>query len=282
MDWIFNPEIWIALLTLTALEIVLGIDNIIFITILAGRLPEEQRNRGRIIGLAMAMITRILLLLSLTWIMSLTKPLFHILSQEISGRDIILLFGGLFLLAKSTHEIHVNLEGEEDHRGKSKTVSFLSVITQIAILDIIFSLDSVITAVGLVNQLPIMIIAIISAIIVMMVAAKAIGDFVESHPTIKMLALSFLILIGFSLVGEGLDLHIPKGYIYFAMAFSVGFNYLINRNFNVKSSINYRRFYRNRKGNCEIFPSKRMESSCHNALTGKGKRIIKIAKCDLS
>ncbi len=222
MDWIFNPEIWIALLTLTALEIVLGIDNIIFITVLAGRLPEEERNRGRIIGLALAMITRVLLLLSLTWIMGLTKPLFQILSQEISGRDIILLFGGLFLLAKSTHEIHTNLEGEEEHLEKSKAVSFMGVITQIAILDIIFSLDSVITAVGLVNQLPVMIAAIIIAIIVMMVSAKSIGDFVESHPTIKMLALSFLILVGVSLVGEGLDFHIPKGYIYFTMAFSVG------------------------------------------------------------
>jgi predicted tellurium resistance membrane protein TerC len=222
MEWIFNPEIWIALLTLTALEIVLGIDNIIFITVLAGRLPEEERNRGRVIGLAMAMITRILLLLSLTWIMGLTKPLFELLAHEISGRDIILLIGGLFLLAKSTHEIHANLEGEEERVEKSKAVSFAGVITQIAILDIVFSLDSVITAVGLVNQVPVMIAAIIIAIIVMMVSAKSIGDFVESHPTIKMLALSFLILVGVSLVGEGLDFHIPKGYIYFAMAFSVG------------------------------------------------------------
>jgi predicted tellurium resistance membrane protein TerC len=222
MDWIFNPEIWIALLTLTALEIVLGIDNIIFITVLAGRLPENERNRGRIIGLAMAMITRILLLLSLTWIMGLTKPLFQLLSYEISGRDIILLIGGLFLLAKSTHEIHANLEGEEERVETSKAVSFVGVITQIAILDIVFSLDSVITAVGLVNQIPVMVAAIIIAIIVMMVSAKSIGDFVESHPTIKMLALSFLILVGVSLIGEGLDLHIPKGYIYFAMAFSIG------------------------------------------------------------
>ena len=222
MDWIFNPEIWIALLTLTALEIVLGIDNIIFITVLAGRLPEEQRNRGRIWGLSMAMITRILLLLSLTWIMGLTKPLFELLAHEISGRDIILLIGGLFLLAKSTHEIHANLEGEEERVETSKAVSFTGVITQIAILDIVFSLDSVITAVGLVNQIPVMIAAIIIAIIVMMVSAKSIGDFVESHPTIKMLALSFLILVGVSLIGEGLDFHIPKGYIYFAMAFSVG------------------------------------------------------------
>jgi len=222
MDWIFSPEIWIALVTLTALEIVLGIDNIIFITLLAGRLPKEQRDRGRILGLGIAMVTRILLLLSLTWIMGLTKPLFQILAQEISGRDIILLFGGLFLLAKSTHEIHVNLEGEIDHKGSPKSASFISVIAQIAILDIIFSLDSVITAVGLVNQLPIMITAIIIAIIVMMIAAKSIGDFVESHPTIKMLALSFLILVGVSLMGEGFDFHIPKGYIYFAMAFSIG------------------------------------------------------------
>ncbi len=222
MDWIFNPEIWIALLTLTALEIVLGIDNIIFITVLAGRLPENERNRGRIIGLAMAMITRILLLLSLTWVMGLTKPLFQLLSYEISGRDIILLIGGLFLLAKSTHEIHANLEGEEERVETSKAVSFVGIITQIAILDIVFSLDSVITAVGLVNQIPVMVAAIIIAIIVMMVSAKSIGDFVESHPTIKMLALSFLILVGVSLIGEGLDLHIPKGYIYFAMAFSVG------------------------------------------------------------
>ena len=222
MEWIFNPEIWIALLTLTALEIVLGIDNIIFITILAGRLPENERNRGRIIGLSMAMITRILLLLSITWIMGLTKPLFELLAHEISGRDIILLIGGLFLLAKSTHEIHANLEGEDERIEKSKAVSFTGVITQIAILDIVFSLDSVITAVGLVNRIPVMIAAIIIAIIVMMVSAKSIGDFVESHPTIKMLALSFLILVGVSLVGEGLDFHIPKGFIYFAMAFSVG------------------------------------------------------------
>ncbi len=222
MEWIFNPEIWIALLTLTALEIVLGIDNIIFITVLAGRLPENERNRGRVIGLALAMITRILLLLSLTWIMGLTKPLFQLLSYELSGRDIILLIGGLFLLAKSTHEIHANLEGEEERVESSKSVSFMGVITQIAILDIVFSLDSVITAVGMVNQIPVMIAAIIIAIIVMMVSAKSIGDFIESHPTIKMLALSFLILVGVSLIGEGLDFHIPKGYIYFAMAFSVG------------------------------------------------------------
>ena len=222
MDWIFNPEIWIALLTLTALEIVLGIDNIIFITVLAGRLPENERDKGRIIGLALAMITRILLLLSLTWIMGLTKPLFEMFAHQISGRDIILLIGGLFLLAKSTHEIHANLEGEEEHVEKSKSVSFMGVITQIAILDMVFSLDSVITAVGLVDQIPVMIAAIVIAIIVMMISAKSIGNFVERHPTVKMLALSFLILVGFSLIGEAFALHIPKGYIYFAMAFSVG------------------------------------------------------------
>jgi len=221
MEWLLNPEIWIALLTLTALEIVLGIDNIIFITVLAGRLPENERSRGRVIGLALAMITRILLLLSLTWIISLIKPLFHALTHEISGRDIILLIGGLFLLAKSTHEIHANLEGEEERVESSKAVSFAGVIAQIAILDIVFSLDSVIIAVGLVNQIPVMIAAIVIAIVVMMVSAKSIGNFVESHPTIKMLALSFLILVGFSLIGEGLELHIPKGYIYFTMAFSV-------------------------------------------------------------
>ncbi len=237
MDWIFNPEIWIALLTLTALEIVLGIDNIIFITVLAGRLPENERNRGRIIGLAMALITRILLLLSLTWIMSLTKPIFQLFMHEISGRDIILLIGGLFLLAKSTHEIHASLEGDTDHKPTGEVASFIGVITQIAILDIVFSLDSVITAVGLVNQLSVMITAIIISIIVMIVSAKSIGDFVESHPTIKMLALSFLILVGFSLIGEGLELHIPKGYIYFAMAFSIAVE-MLNIKMRAKRKLN--------------------------------------------
>ncbi|MFZ1289172.1 MAG: TerC family protein [Melioribacteraceae bacterium] len=221
-EWILTPEAWIALLTLTALEIVLGIDNIIFISILVGRLPDQERNKARTIGLALAMITRILLLLSITWVMGLTKLLFTIYEYDISGRDLILIIGGLFLLAKSTHEIHNSLEGPEEHHSKKVVSSFFSVIIQIAILDIVFSLDSVITAVGLAEHVEVMILAIIIAVIIMMVSAKSIGDFVDSHPTIKMLALSFLILVGVSLVGEGFDFHIPKGYIYFSMAFSVG------------------------------------------------------------
>ena len=224
-DWIFLPEAWLALATLTALEIVLGIDNIIFLTILVGRLPEHQRQRGRVIGLALAMGTRIALLLSLAWMMKLVAPWFIILGHEISGRDLILILGGLFLLFKSTMEIHEAVEGPEAGEpalaGKAGA-GFLSIVVQIAIIDIVFSLDSVITAVGMVSQIPVMVIAIILAVGVMMFAAKPIGDFVDTHPTIKMLALSFLVLIGFALVGEGLDLHIPKGYIYFAMAFSLG------------------------------------------------------------
>ncbi len=223
MEFLFDPQAWIALLTLTLLEIVLGVDNIIFISILAGRLPEDQRQKGRTLGLALAMVTRILLLLSLTWVMGLTEPLFELFAKEISGRDLILLAGGLFLLAKSTHEIHNSLEipGEEGHKV-STTVSFGSVLMQVAIIDLVFSLDSVITAVGLVNQIWVMITAIVIAVGIMMVAAKSIGDFVDTHPTFKILALSFLLLVGFSLVGEGFGLHIPKGYIYFAMAFSAG------------------------------------------------------------
>ncbi len=222
MEWIADPQAWIALATLTALEIVLGIDNIIFITILAGRLPEHQRQRGRTIGLMLAMATRILLLLSLTWVMGLTEPLFEFLGRQISGRDMIMLGGGLFLLAKSTHEIHNNLEGPEESENRSGTAGFAAVLIQIALIDIIFSLDSVITAVGLARHLAIMILAIVISVGVMLFSAQAIGDYVEQHPTLKMLALSFLILIGFSLMGEGFGLHIPKGYIYFAMAFSVG------------------------------------------------------------
>lgn len=221
-EWIANPEAWVALVTLTSLEIVLGIDNIIFISILVGRLPAEQRNKGRTIGLALAMIARILLLLSLTWVMGLTAPLFEVFSFEISGRDLILILGGLFLLAKSTHEIHNSLEGDEGSHGSAKKVSFLSVLVQIALLDIVFSLDSVITAVGLAKEIEVMILAIVIAVGVMMLSARALGDFVDSHPTIKMLALSFLILVGVSLIGEGFEMHIPKGYIYFAMAFSIG------------------------------------------------------------
>lgn len=221
MEWITNPESLIALLTLTVLEIVLGIDNIIFISILAGKLPKEQQDKARLTGLALAMITRILLLFSIVWIMKLTLPLFTVLGQEISGRDIILIVGGLFLLAKSTFEIHDKLEGEEGHSSGKVAKSFGSVITQILLLDIVFSLDSVITAVGMANNIIIMIIAVVISVGVMMVSSKSISNFVEEHPTVKMLALAFLILIGVSLIAEGLEQHIPKGYIYFAMAFSV-------------------------------------------------------------
>lgn len=222
LEWIADPSAWVALATLTLLEIVLGIDNIIFISILVGRLPEAQRQKARILGLGLAMGTRILLLLSLAWVMRLTEPLFSVLNEAISGRDLILLVGGLFLIAKSTHEIHQSLEGAaEEAGGVSKTAGFLSTLVQIAILDIIFSLDSVITAVGMADHVPVMVLAIVIAVGVMMFAAKAIGDFVDTHPTIKMLALAFLILVGVALMAEGLDLHIPKGYIYFAMAFSL-------------------------------------------------------------
>ena len=221
MSWIADPQAWIALATLTAIEIVLGIDNIIFISILADRLPPSQRARARTVGLGLAMVARIGLLLSIAWIMRLTAPLFSVLSMEISGRDLILLGGGLFLLAKSTVEIHAKLEGEEQHGAASAPASFASVISQILIMDLIFSLDSVITAIGLAKQIPVMIIAIVVAVLVMMFSAGAISAFIDKHPTLKILALSFLILIGVALMGEGLELHIPKGYIYFAMAFSV-------------------------------------------------------------
>ncbi|MGB5259424.1 MAG: TerC family protein [Gammaproteobacteria bacterium] len=221
-EWIASPEAWIALATLTALEIVLGIDNIIFISIVVGRLPPERRNAARIQGLAMAMVMRILLLLSLAWMMRLTSPWFTVLGQEISGRDLILILGGLFLLWKSTQEIWDSVEGQEEEQQEVKaSASYWMLLGQIAIIDIVFSLDSVITAVGMVDDVPVMVIAIIIAVGVMMFAAKAIGDFVDAHPSIKMLALSFLILVGVVLMGEGLDMHIPKGYIYFAMAFSV-------------------------------------------------------------
>jgi predicted tellurium resistance membrane protein TerC len=222
MEWITSPEAWVALTTLTLLEIVLGIDNIIFISILVGRLPEQQRQRARLIGLALAMGTRILLLLLITWIMRLQATLFTVMNVDVSGRDLILIGGGLFLLAKSTLEIHHSLEGAEDGHGQAaRHASFFSVIFQIALIDIVFSLDSVITAVGLAEDVTVMIIAIVIAVGVMMFSAGAIGRFVDRHPTIKMLALSFLVLIGVALIGEGADLHIPKGYIYFAMAFSV-------------------------------------------------------------
>ena len=221
MEWIADPQALIALVTLTVLEIVLGIDNIIFISILAGKLPQEQQGRARQVGLALAMITRILLLLSLNWIARLTEPLFALFHFEISGRALILLGGGLFLLAKSTYEIHERLEGETAHASATVQASFTSVITQIILLDMVFSLDSVITAVGMANQLWVMITAVIIAVLIMLWASSPISDFVNRHPTVKMLALSFLLLIGFSLMAEGLELHIPKAYIYFAMAFSV-------------------------------------------------------------
>lgn len=221
MEWLLDPQAWIALATLTALEIVLGIDNIIFISILVGRLPQEQRQRARTLGLGLAMLTRIGLLLSLVWIMRLTQPLFTVLGETISGRDVILIGGGLFLLAKSTLEIHGSLEGEEEQTRSGRGNTFLAILVQIAIIDIVFSLDSVITAVGLVQHVPVMVLAIVLAVGVMMFAAKPIGDFVDDHPTVKMLALSFLVLIGMALIGEGFDMHIPKAYIYFAMAFSV-------------------------------------------------------------
>ncbi len=221
-EWITSPEAWMALVALTALEIVLGIDNIIFISIVVGRLPPEVRNRARIQGLAFAMITRIMLLLSLAWMMRLTEPLFTVLDYAISGRDLILILGGMFLLWKSTQEIWESLEGQEEGEHHVKVSSkYWMVLGQIAIIDIIFSLDSVITAVGMAKHVPVMVIAIMIAVGVMMLAAKSIGEFVDAHPSIKMLALSFLILVGVALVGEGLDLHIPKGYIYFAMAFSL-------------------------------------------------------------
>lgn len=233
MEWLLNPEIWVSLITLTVLEIVLGIDNIIFISIMASKLPVDKQKKARQVGLALAMITRVLLLLSLTWIMTLTTPLFNLGSlagitegefyekMAISGRDLILIIGGLFLIYKSTHEIHEKLEGSEEAVETKTAVTFSGVIVQILLLDIVFSLDSVITAVGMANHIEVMIAAVVIAVAVMMVSAGGISDFVNKHPTVKMLALSFLLLIGVSLLAEGFEQHIPKGYIYFAMAFSV-------------------------------------------------------------
>ena len=220
-DWTASAEGWIALATLTMLEIVLGIDNIVFISILAGKLRHEERDKARKVGLGLAMFIRILLLLSITWVMGLTAPLFAALGQEISGRDLILVLGGLFLIGKSTFEIHDKLEGHEAHGAAKAAASFAAVIVQILLLDIVFSLDSVITAVGMAEDVAVMIIAVVIAVAVMLVSAGTISEFVERHPTVKMLALSFLLLIGMSLVAEGLEQHIPKGYIYFAMGFSV-------------------------------------------------------------
>jgi predicted tellurium resistance membrane protein TerC len=220
-SWISSADGWIALATLTLLEIVLGIDNIIFISILAGKLREAERDRARTLGLTLAMVTRILLLLSITWVMGLTATLFAVAGQEISGRDLILIAGGLFLIAKSTHEIHDKLEGEEGHGSARVAASFGGVLIQIALLDIVFSLDSVITAVGMAEHVSVMILAVVAAVGVMLVSAGRISAFVEKHPTVKVLALSFLLLIGMSLIAEGFGQHIRKGYIYFAMGFSV-------------------------------------------------------------
>ncbi len=221
MEFLLDPSVWVAFLTLTALEIVLGIDNIIVIAILVGRLPEHLRAKARYTGLSLAMVTRILLLLTLSWMMGLTGTLFSVLGQEISGRDLILLGGGLFLIWKSTMEIHESLEGSNGEQEVKARNSFFAILIQIALIDIVFSLDSVITAVGLVNQIPVMVAAIVAAVGVMMFAAGPISDFVDKHPSVKMLALSFLVVIGVLLVAESFDVHVPKGYVYFAMAFSV-------------------------------------------------------------
>lgn len=221
MEWLTNPDIWIGLLTLTALEIVLGIDNIVFISILAGKLPAHQQARARQLGLGLALISRLLLLFSLSWIIRLTAPLVTVAGRDISGRDLILLLGGLFLIGKSTHEIHNKLEGNDAGHTARAVTSFGSVLIQIMILDVVFSLDSVITAVGMVNQLPVMVAAVVIAIAIMLLASGPVSAFVDQHPTVKMLALSFLLLIGTSLIAEGFHVHIPKGYIYFAMGFAV-------------------------------------------------------------
>ena len=220
MDWISDPNAWAALAALTAIEIVLGIDNIIFITILVGRLPEKDRKRARFLGLLLAMVMRIVLLSTLSFFMNITQPLFTVFGHGVSLRDLVLIVGGLFLIAKSTHEIHGKIEGEGEHHARASARGFAMVLTQIALLDIVFSIDSVITAIGLAEQLTVMVIAIVVAVLVMMLSARAIGDFVERHPTIKMLALSFLLLIGTTLVADGLGFHFPKGYVYVAMAFS--------------------------------------------------------------
>jgi predicted tellurium resistance membrane protein TerC len=221
MEWLTDPQIWIAFATLTALELVLGIDNIVFISILAGKLPVEQQKKARLVGLGLAMFMRVGLLFSLSWIIGLTAPLFTVVGQEISGRDLVLIAGGLFLIAKSTHEIHSKLEGDEGSGSARVKTSFVSVIVQILLLDIVFSLDSVITAIGMVNEIWIMIAAVVVAVLFMMAFASPISNFVDRHPTVKMLALSFLLLIGVTLLAEAFDRHISKGYIYFAMAFSV-------------------------------------------------------------
>jgi len=221
MDWLTEPQTWIALFTLTALEIVLGIDNVIFISILSTKLHKQQQARARTVGLGLATLTRVGLLLSITWLMQLTQPLFAVFAKQISGKDIILIAGGLFLIGKSTHEIHDKLEGQEGLQLARAPAKFAGVILQIVLLDIVFSFDSVITAVGMANRIEVMITAIVLAVGIMIYSAGAVADFVERHPTVKMLALSFLLLVGVTLIAEGFDQHVPKGYIYFAMAFSV-------------------------------------------------------------
>jgi len=226
MEWITDPDIWIAFFTLCALEIVLGIDNIIFISILTSRLPEKQQAKGRRIGLALAMFTRIALLLSLAWMMKLTAPILVVGSNEISGRDLILLLGGLFLMYKSVNEIHAKVEEADQPPEKVRKGKFSTIIVQIILVDIVFSLDSVITAVGMVEEIGVMVAAVVTSVGVMMLAAEPISRFVNQHPTVKVLALAFLIMIGVALIGEGLGFHIPKGYIYFSMAFSVGVEFI--------------------------------------------------------
>jgi predicted tellurium resistance membrane protein TerC len=242
MEWLSNPEIWIALVTLTILEIVLGVDNVIFISILSTKLPEPQQRPARRLGLLLAMVARVGLLLSISWIVRLTEPLFTVLQHDFSGRDLTLLGGGLFLLAKSTFEIHESLEGEEGHKSASVTASFASVLLQILVLDLVFSLDSVITAVGMVDEIGVMIAAIIIAVAVMVLSAEAISTFVNERPTVKILALSFLLLVGFSLVAEAFHQEIAKGYLYFAMAFSV-FVELINQKVRHRTPVHLKKSY---------------------------------------
>ena len=242
MEWLSNPEIWIALVTLTVLEVVLGVDNVIFISILSAKLPRSQQRSARRLGLVLAMVARVGLLLSISWIIRLTEPLFAVAGHDFSGRDLTLLVGGLFLLAKSTFEIHESLEGEEGHKSDKVTASFASVIFQILVLDVVFSLDSVITAVGMVEQIGVMIAAIIIAVAVMLLSAEAISAFVNERPTVKILALSFLLLVGFSLVAEAFHQEIAKGYLYFAMAFSV-FVELINQRIRHRQPVRLKKAY---------------------------------------
>ena len=242
MEWLSNPEIWIALVTLTVLEIVLGVDNVIFISILSSKLPQSQQRSARRLGLVLAMVARVGLLLSISWIIRLTEPLFAVAGHDFSGRDLTLLVGGLFLLAKSTFEIHESLEGEEGHKSDKVTASFASVIFQILVLDVVFSLDSVITAVGMVEQIGVMVAAIIIAVAVMLLSAEAISAFVNERPTVKILALSFLLLVGFSLVAEAFHQEIAKGYLYFAMAFSV-FVELINQRIRRRQPVRLKKAY---------------------------------------